>query len=114
MGFSMGKFEKYVIFAHFGPFPIILKQNQIFQTILLVIMALCNERFSLIITFSILLVMKKDVHVLNLTCSNVPKARVSMKKNVVTPDLTALTQVTKLVAHLSNVQPPLMRPMPIS
>ena len=31
------------IFAHFGPFPIILKQNLIFQMILLVIMALCKR-----------------------------------------------------------------------
>ena len=37
----MGKFEHYTFFAHFGDFPIILNQNLIFQTILLVIMALC-------------------------------------------------------------------------
>ena len=36
----MGKFEKCVFFAHFGHFSIILKQNLIFQTISLVIMAL--------------------------------------------------------------------------
>ena len=38
----MGKFEEYPFFAHFGHFSIILKQNLIFQTILLVIMALCS------------------------------------------------------------------------
>ena len=39
----MGKCEKYPFFAHFGHFPIILKQNLIFQTILLVIMALWSR-----------------------------------------------------------------------
>ena len=38
----MGKSKKMHIYAHFGQFPIILKQNMIFQTILLVITALCN------------------------------------------------------------------------
>ena len=36
----MGKSKKMHIYAHFGQFPIILKQNIIFQTILLVITAL--------------------------------------------------------------------------
>ena len=40
----MGKFEEYSFFAHFRDFPIILNQNLIFQTISLVIMALCIKR----------------------------------------------------------------------
>ena len=39
----MGKFEKYAFYANFGAFPIILEQNLIFQTILLVIRALCTD-----------------------------------------------------------------------
>ena len=39
--FPMGEFTKCTFFAHFWLFPIILKQNIIFQMILLVIMALC-------------------------------------------------------------------------
>ena len=58
--------------------------------------------------------MKKVVHVPNQTCSNAPRALASTKKRDVIPDLTALTPVMKLVVHLYNVQPPLMRPMPIS
>ena len=44
----MGKFEEYSFFAHFRDFPIILNQNLIFQTISLVIMALCRLAFLLI------------------------------------------------------------------